>query len=116
MALLVVAEGVDPLKSNLTHQASYIAVTQRKHVQVVSTSVTERIAEASQSVVDMFRSNLNILAAVHVAFAALGVALQQAVVISVVQDQNSVVLQHGVVLRQSFASILFAEEVCEGIA
>ncbi len=55
MALLVVAEGIDSLKSHFTHEAPYVAMTQREHIEVIGTPVAEGVAKASEAVRHFFR-------------------------------------------------------------
>ena len=112
---LIITKAGDLLEPHLRHQTADVAVAQREHVEVIDPTITEGIAEARQSFIYMLGTNFHIFSAIDIAFALSNgrSTLQQPVVIAVIKNQDAIVLQHGVILSQSFTPVPLLEQVGE---
>lgn len=116
VGVLEVAVGLDALETDVGHQLPRVVLPERKHVEVVHRAVREAVPHAAQSLVDVLRLHDDVFTAVVVAVLARVPVVQHRVVIALIQDENSVVLEHRVELGQRLAPVAFREEMREGVA
>src|SRR6476620_8616774 len=116
VGLLEVAVRADTLEARLPNEAADIAFPQREHVQRVVAAVGERVLEAGQPVVDVLRFRCHLIAAVVVLVLRREAVIEYLVVVSLVENEKSVVAQRCVELRERLATILLVMQMRERVA
>ena len=116
VGLLKVAIRAHAVEARLMHQTPDIVFPQRKHVQRVFAPVRECVFEARQSVVNVLGLCRDLIAAVVVLVLRREAVIEHLVVISLVENQNSVVPQRRVELGKSLTTILLGVQMRERVA
>lgn len=112
-----VAKGLDGLEAPLVDEREQVVDAQWAHVQIKGGVVGEDVAEAGQALVHVFGSNLICRGRSSIIdVLALVAAVQDEVVVALVQHQDAPGLEHSVVLGQGLAALGVGEQVGEGVA
>src|SRR5690606_1561198 len=104
--LLEVAVRRDSLEPDLLHQTLHVRLAQREHVQVEYRAVREAVTEPRERLVDVLGCRRHVLAAIVVTMRRLDLLVENRVVVALIEDQDAVVAQRRVVLRERLAAIV----------
>ena len=113
---LEIAVAVDLLESGFSQQPAGIVLAQRKHIEIVPGAVRKDVFEACETVIDIDRLGHDLVAAIVVLVFAGKAAVEDAVVIALVEDQDAVMLECGVELGQRAAPIVLVEQMGKAVA